>query len=54
MNGEITIQELIIGKEEAVTDLVNQLTLVVATLLLFFVDMKAPMSMDGTISGMKK
>ena len=58
MNGEITIQDLTIGKQEAVTDLVNPLPPLVAnedtTIVLFFVDMNAPMSMDGTISGLKK
>lgn len=58
MNGEITMQDLIIGKQEAVTDVVNQLPPLVAiedtTIVLFFVDMNAPMSMDGTISGLKK
>ena len=58
MNGEIAIQDLTIGKQEAVTDLVNPLPPLVAnedtTIVLFFVDMNAPMSMDGTISGLKK
>ena len=58
MNGEITIQDLTIGKQEAVTDLVNPLPPLVAnedtTIVLFFVDMNATMSMDGTISGLKK
>ena len=58
MNGEITIQNLTIGKQEAVTDLVNPLPPVVAnedtTIVLFFVDLNASMSMDGTISGLKK
>lgn len=57
MNGEITVQDLTIGKQEAVTDLFNPLPPLVAnedtTILLFFVDMNAPMSMDGTISGLK-
>ena len=58
MNGEITIQDLTIGKQEAVTDLVNPLPSLVAnedtTIVLFFVDLNASMSMDGTISGLKK
>lgn len=58
MNGEITVQDLIIGKQAAVTDLVNPLPPLVAnedtTIVLFFVDMNTPMSMDGTISGLKK
>ena len=57
MHGKITIQELTIGKQEAVTDLVNPLPPLVAnedtTIVLFFVDMNAPMSMEGTISGLK-
>ena len=58
MNGEISIQDLTIGKQEAITDLVNPLPPLVAnedtTIVLFFVDMNAPMSMEGTISGLKK
>lgn len=57
MHGEITIQDLTIGKKEAVTDLSNPLPPLVAnedtTIVLFFVDMNAPMSMNGTISGKK-
>ncbi len=57
MNGEITIQNLKIGKKEAVTDLVNPLPKLVAnvdtTIILFFVDMNASMSLGGTISGLK-
>ncbi|NEU32210.1 hypothetical protein GN156_15785 [bacterium LRH843] len=58
MNGEITIQNFIIGKQEAVTDLVNPLPHLTAnedtTIVLFFVEMNAQMSMDGTISGLTK
>ena len=58
MNGEIMIQNLTIGKQEAVTDLVNPLPPLIvnesATIVLFFVDMDAPMSLEGTISGLKK
>ncbi|MBO1911574.1 hypothetical protein J4G37_43140, partial [Microvirga sp. 3-52] len=58
MNGEIRIQNLTVGKQEAVTDLVNPLPPLVAnedtTLVLFFVNLEATMSMDGTISGLKK
>lgn len=58
MNGEITVAHLTVGKQEAVTDLVNPLPKLVAneasTIVLFFVDMHAPMSMDGTISGLRK
>ena len=47
-----------IAKQEAVTDLVNPLPPLVAnedtTIVLFFVDLNASMSMDGTISGLKK
>jgi len=57
MNGEISVQNLTIGKKEALTDLVNPLPPITAnedtTIVLFFVDMNAPMSMDGTISGLK-
>ena len=57
MNGEITVQNLTIGKKEAVTDLLNPLPTLVAnedtTIVLFFVDINAPMSIDGTISGLK-
>jgi len=57
MNGEISVQNLTIGKKEALTDLINPLPPITAnedtTIVLFFVDMNAPMSMDGTISGLK-
>ncbi|ARF15936.1 MULTISPECIES: pirin family protein [Sporosarcina] len=57
MNGEITMQHLTVGKQEAVTDVVNPLPSFVAnedtTIVLFFVELNAPMSMDGTISGLK-
>lgn len=57
MNGEITVQDLTIGKQEAITDIVNPLPPLVAnedtTIVLFFVDMEAPMSAAGTISGLK-
>ncbi|ARF12810.1 pirin family protein [Sporosarcina ureae] len=57
MNGEITMQHLTIGKQEAITDVVNPLPPFIAnedtTIVLFFVDLNAPMSMDGTISGWK-
>lgn len=58
MKGEITLQGLKIGKQEVVTDLVNPLPPLVAsedtTIVLFFVDRNAPMSMQGTISGLRK
>src|SRR5690625_4572205 len=58
MEGEIIIQDLIIGKQEAVTDVDYPLPPLVAnkdsTIVLFFVDRNASMSMEGTISGLKK
>lgn len=58
MNGEISVEALTIGKQEAVTDLDKPLPPIIAnkdsTLVLFFVDMNASMSMAGTISGLKK
>lgn len=58
MDGEITIKDIIIGKQEAITDLVNPLPPLVAnedsTIVLFFVDLHAPVSMEGTISGLLK
>lgn len=58
MDGEIAIQDLTIGKQEAVTDLVHPLPRLVANedsiIVLFFVDLNAEMSMDGTISGLKE
>ncbi|MCG7343796.1 pirin family protein [Sporosarcina sp. ACRSL] len=58
MNGEIEIQNMNIRKQEAVTDIVNPLPPLLAkidtTIVLFFVDMNAPMSMEGTISGLQK
>lgn len=58
MNGEIAIEDFTIGKQEAITDLVNPLPPLVAnedsTIVLFFVDINAPMSMEGTISGLLK
>lgn len=58
MNGEITVDNLTLTKQEAVTDLTNPLPPLIAkedsTVLLFFVDRAAEMSMDGTISGLKK
>lgn len=58
MDGEIAIQDLTIGKQEAVTDIVDPLSSLTANedsvLVLFFVDLDAKMSMAGTISGLKK
>lgn len=55
MSGEIDIQNVIVRKQEAMTDLVNPLPTITAyknsVIVLFFVDMGAPMSMAGTISG---
>lgn len=58
MRGEITIGELSLEKYEAVTDLEKDLPPITAmtdaTVVLFFVDMAAPMTLDGTISGIQK
>ncbi|MHA6261023.1 pirin family protein [Sporosarcina sp. CAU 1771] len=58
LNGELTIQNLTVGKQEAITDLDKPLPPLVAnedtTIVLFFVDLNAQMSTDGTISGKKK
>ncbi|WP_026906841.1 pirin family protein [Paucisalibacillus globulus] len=55
MNGEIQVGEWSINKYEAVTDLESPLPPIYAkeesTLVLFFVDRNAPMSLMGTISG---
>ncbi|MDV6378572.1 pirin family protein [Sporosarcina sp. GW1-11] len=57
MNGEITVQDLTIGKREAITDVVNPLPPLIANedtiIVLFFIDRNAPMSLNGTISGLK-
>ncbi|HHU20418.1 MAG TPA: hypothetical protein GXZ58_09460 [Bacilli bacterium] len=57
MDGAVTIGDLTVEKQEAVTDVVNPLPTVTAirdtTLVLFFVDFNAPMSFAGTISGLK-
>lgn len=56
MNGETQVGDLTMGKQEAVTDLVQPLPALTAiedtTVVLFFVDLHAPMSLKGTISGM--
>ena len=58
MNGEITVGDFKIKKQEAVTDLDNPLPPITAiedtTIVLFFVDMSVPMSMAGTVSGIRK
>lgn len=55
LDGELAIGELQIQKMEAVTDLENPIQTVTAvtdtTVVLFFVDMNAPVSLMGTISG---
>ncbi|AXF55329.1 pirin family protein [Salicibibacter kimchii] len=58
MNGEIAVEDLKIKRQEAVTDLETPLSSLTAnadsTVVLFFVDVDAPMSMAGTISGLGK
>lgn len=58
MDGEISIQDLTIGKQEAVTDLVDPLPKIIANgdsiLVLFFADLAAEMSMKETISRLKE
>ena len=58
MDGEIAVNDFKIKKQEAVTDLDHPLPLITAmedtTIVLFFVDMTAPMSMEGTVSGIGK
>jgi len=55
LDGELAIGELQIQKMEAVTDSENPIQTVTAvtdtTVVLFFVDMNAPVSLMGTISG---
>ena len=57
LDGEINIQDLVIQKYEAVTDFEQPLPTITAnkdtTVVLFFVDMDVPMTLDGTISGLK-
>ncbi|MGJ9458733.1 pirin family protein [Oceanobacillus sp. CF4.6] len=56
LNGKITMNDMEITNQEAITDLENPLPFLTAnedtTIVLFFVDMHAPMSMEGTISGL--
>ncbi|MEH7385107.1 pirin family protein [Bacillus sp. JJ1521] len=58
LDGEIAVGDLQIQKMEAVTDLEVALPRITAvtdsTLVLFFVDMNAPASLMGTISGKKE
>jgi hypothetical protein len=55
LDGEITVQDLVFEKYEAVTDFERSLPEITVnkdtSLVLFFVDMHAPMALDGTISG---
>ncbi len=55
LDGELDVGDLLIKKMEAVTNLEGELPSILAvadtTVLLFFVDMNAPVSMMGTISG---
>lgn len=55
LDGEIEIGDLQLKKKEAITDLENLLPAITAiedtSVVLFFVDMDAVMSMSGTISG---
>lgn len=55
VDGVIKVDELEVRKKEAVTDISNPLssisTIEDSSIVLFFVDMDAPMSLDGTISG---
>ncbi len=57
MNGEIQIGDILVGKQEAVTDVDAPLPAFTAssdaTVVLFMVDLEADMSMAGTISGME-
>lgn len=55
VDGEIKINDLEVRKKEAVTDLIHPLPSITAiedtSIVLFFVEMDAPMSLTGTISG---
>ncbi len=57
MRGEVAIGDITLEKFEAVTDLDQKLPPVTAnedaTMVLFFVDMEAAMTFDGTISGIQ-
>lgn len=57
LDGEISVQDLVIEKYEALTDFDQPLPTITAnkdtTVVLFFVDMDVPMTLDGTISGLK-
>ncbi|MFC4024399.1 pirin family protein [Oceanobacillus longus] len=56
LDGKITMNDMEITNQEAITDLEDPLPFLTAnedtTMVLFFVDMHAPMSMEGTISGL--
>ena len=55
LDGEVAIDDVQLNPKEAVTDLDNPLPAITAiedtTVVLFFVDMDAAMTMSGTISG---
>ncbi|WP_156291314.1 pirin family protein [Oceanobacillus salinisoli] len=55
LNGEIQIDDIMITKQEALTDLENPIPPATAktdtTIILFFVDMNAKVTLAGTISG---
>ncbi|MHA6252014.1 pirin family protein [Oceanobacillus sp. CAU 1775] len=55
LDGELTVEDTIVSKYEAVTSVNEKLSDIQATkdstLVLFLVDMDVPMSLDGTISG---
>ena len=57
MSGEIQVGDILVGKQEAVTDVDAPLPAFTAktdaTVVLFVVDLEAEMSMAGTISGME-
>lgn len=56
LDGKISVQDIEIEKYEAITDFDESLPMITAnedtTVVLFFVDMDAPMTLDGTISGL--
>ncbi|WP_249870070.1 pirin family protein [Oceanobacillus saliphilus] len=58
LNGKIRMEGIEINSQEAITDLTDALPTLIAeedsTLILFIVDMNAPATMTGTISGLGK
>ncbi|CAM4240211.1 pirin family protein [Lederbergia lenta] len=58
LNGKLQVNDLTIGRQEAVTDLDSPLPPITAlkdsTIVLFYIDRYATVSMEGTISGIKK